>query len=89
MKQAITPGDGRATIVDHAGIYPVSEPFPNGGDRLRRLWHGQKSAPGHNNSVPVKSIKQARQIAAYWQDHGIPQPYGVRNGTISFERDAS
>lgn len=43
-----------------------------GGNRY--LMHGQ-ATPGHNNGVPVKSVAQAKQIAAAWRETGITAPF--------------
>ena len=40
----------------------------------RYLLHGQKT-PGKNNGVPVKSVAEAKSIAAAWRESGIPAPY--------------
>lgn len=41
---------------------------------IRYLMHGQKT-PGHNNSVPVYSVSEARKIAAAWRESGVPAPF--------------
>lgn len=43
-----------------------------GGNRY--LMHGQRT-PGLNNGVPVKSVAEAKAIAAAWRESGIPAPF--------------
>ena len=43
-----------------------------GGNRY--LLHGQ-STQGKNNGVPVKSVAEAKRIAAAWRESGIRAPY--------------
>lgn len=43
-----------------------------GGNRY--LMHGQ-ATEGHNNGVPVKSVAEAKRIAAAWRESGIPAPF--------------
>jgi hypothetical protein len=45
-----------------------------GAGGVRYLLHGQ-STPGHNNGVPVKSVSEAKRIAAAWRESGIRAPY--------------
>jgi hypothetical protein len=40
----------------------------------RYLMHGQKT-PGANNSVPVRSVAEARRIAEVWRQSGVAAPY--------------
>lgn len=40
----------------------------------RYLMHGQKTE-GANNSVPVRSVKHAQEIAAAWRAAGVNAPY--------------
>lgn len=40
----------------------------------RYLMHGQKT-PGHNNGVPVRSVKQAKEVAEAWRKSGVAAPY--------------
>jgi hypothetical protein len=40
----------------------------------RYLLHGQ-ATPGKNNGVPVKSVAEAKRIAAEWRKSGIRPPY--------------
>jgi hypothetical protein len=42
-----------------------------GGNRY--LLHGQ-GTPGKNNGVPVKSVAEAKRIAAEWRKHGVRAP---------------
>lgn len=43
-----------------------------GGNRY--LMYGQRT-PGHNNGVPVKSVAEAKRIAAAWRESGIRAPF--------------
>jgi len=43
-----------------------------GGNRY--LMHGQQTR-GHNNGVPIKSLTDAKKIAAAWRESGIPAPF--------------
>lgn len=47
--------------------------FMGAGD-CRYLMHGQSTA-GRNNGVPVKSVAEAKKIAAAWRETGIPAPF--------------
>lgn len=41
---------------------------------LRYLIHGQ-ATPGRNHGVPVKSVAEAKKIAAAWRASGVAAPY--------------
>lgn len=45
-----------------------------GQGNCRYLMHGQKT-PGHNNSVPVRSVAHAIEVAQAWKASGIAAPY--------------
>lgn len=45
-----------------------------GAGNCRYLMHGQRT-PGHNNGVPVRSVAEAKRIAAAWRESGIRPPY--------------
>lgn len=45
-----------------------------GQGRHRYLMHGQRT-PGHNNGVPVRSVKHAQEIAKAWRETGVLPPY--------------
>ena len=38
------------------------------------LLHGQ-TTHGRHNGVPVKSVAEAKRIAAAWRESGIPAPF--------------
>lgn len=40
----------------------------------RYLVHGQKT-PGHNNGVPVRSVRHAQEVAKAWRESGVAAPY--------------
>ena len=45
-----------------------------GAGNRRYLLHGQ-ATPGKNNGVPVKSVAEAKRIAAAWRESGTPAPF--------------
>lgn len=40
----------------------------------RYLLHGQ-STVGRNNGVPVKSVAEAKKLAAAWRESGVAAPF--------------